>query len=437
MSKLRTFFALSATLAITVVVACGDKVTVPADKTGKCIAGLLQKCGDTCVDLQSDLANCGACGTACAVGKGEICVNGKCAQACPQGSTRCGDKCVDTNVDRANCGKCGTTCGATEICALGSCAGSCEAAGYLTCQGATTKIDAGADASLPMSCVDPKTDHDNCGGCGNACAAMEACSNGTCCTAPAVGCGGACVSTQSDPNNCGGCGIKCTMAAPNCAAGSCSKCNNKILVLADNQTGVNANMKNALKAAGFDVTMVDNGSATYTGTPAATDFGAVVVVSANNYLNNTDMPAQGQQAIVTAQGGSTGVVFDCFDAFQVTQQNKFQTLKTIELLQYAGAAVNQAGGNANANQQWVVPQSFSPVNSMYWMSASLINNGNTLGTYTPQNYQVGAYRSTPGGRVAHVAYAMNYSGASSMWTNDPNGTAWTISMVRWAAGCSM
>ena len=396
MNILRTTFALSAALAVTVVVACGDKVTVPADKTGKCVAGLLTKCGDTCVDLQTDLANCGACGTACATSKGEICSNGKCGQACPVGSTKCGDKCVDTNVDRANCGKCGQACGATDVCAGGTCAGNCESAGYLTCQGATTMIDAGPDASLPMSCVDPK----------------------------------------NDPNNCGGCGIKCGANAPNCAFGSCSKCNPKVLVLSDNQTAVNANMKTALKNAGFDVTMVDDGTKTYAGTPAATDFGAVVLVSGNNYLASSDMPTAGQQAIVAAQAAGTGVIFDCFDAFAVTQKGLWQTIKPLELLQYAGASTQVAGNSVNGNQAWLVPQGYSPQNLTYWMSSTLINGGVSLGTYAPPNYQAAAYRATPGGRIAHVAYAVNYQNAGNQWTNDAAATGFFSSLVRWVATCS-
>ncbi len=42
---------------------------------------------------------------------------------CDNGLTRCGDTCVDLQKDTANCGKCGTACGAKEVCSAGACAG--------------------------------------------------------------------------------------------------------------------------------------------------------------------------------------------------------------------------------------------------------------------------------------------------------------------------
>src|SRR3569832_1375884 len=48
-------------------------------------------CDDKCVDLQSDPANCGACGTACAAG--EASSSGACAVSCQAGLTECGGTC--------------------------------------------------------------------------------------------------------------------------------------------------------------------------------------------------------------------------------------------------------------------------------------------------------------------------------------------------------
>ena len=42
--------------------------------TGLICAGGASKCGDKCVDLQNDPANCGACATACK--SGEVCAAG-------------------------------------------------------------------------------------------------------------------------------------------------------------------------------------------------------------------------------------------------------------------------------------------------------------------------------------------------------------------------
>jgi hypothetical protein len=82
---------------------------------------------------------------------------------------------------------------------------------------------------VPAACVDVQHDPANCGGCGKACAAGDACVSGTCaaaaCAPPYQACGGACTLATSDPANCGACGKTCTPSGPNvlvaCAAGSC------------------------------------------------------------------------------------------------------------------------------------------------------------------------------------------------------------------------
>jgi hypothetical protein len=76
-------------------------------------------CGGICVDLQSDPANCGACGNVCSF----ICDAGQCTflQACLSPQVACGNVCVDLQTDPNNCGACGNACLVIETCAGGEC----------------------------------------------------------------------------------------------------------------------------------------------------------------------------------------------------------------------------------------------------------------------------------------------------------------------------
>jgi hypothetical protein len=429
MKRLLSFIACALVL---VVGACGDHITVPADKSGKCVAGLLKRCGDTCVDTATDIANCGDCGQAC--GGAKVCVQGKCAEACPPGSTLCTDKCVNTDVDRTDCGMCGKACGGTDVCAKGKCVASCEAEGWLTCSGVTSTLDAGA----AMNCVDPTRDQNNCGSCGHACQAAESCSNGLCCVAGHANCGGQCIDTQSDVNNCGACGVVCPMSAPSCTGGVCSKCRPSILILGDSQTAVNTNMKASFKAAGFTVVdVIDSGGTQYSGTPPASNYGAVMVIRGLQ-INGADMPMSGQQAIVTAQGQGTGVILDAFVSLE-QQNNHLQTIKPLWLMSFGNGSGNIGGTVSPGVQQpfFYMLGSFGLVNPTYWsLSSPPLNSGTPFANFSNGTLYVGGYyRASPNGRIVHYGYAINYQQAANQWTNDNSMTQWTINGARYAANC--
>jgi hypothetical protein len=131
-------------------------------------------CSGICVDLQSDVDNCGACGHVCPEAQPGFergCVEGTCffqrerAPACEPGLSRCSEGCVDLASDAANCGACGNACAAGEVCFGGVCAREHRCAPLTNC----------ADV-----CVDLSADAANCGACGNACAADEICFAGQC-----------------------------------------------------------------------------------------------------------------------------------------------------------------------------------------------------------------------------------------------------------------
>ena len=91
-------------------------------------------CGGACVDLMTDMANCGACGEVCESGLvGVACIGGACLRVtCPPALTECGtggeprpyeEHCFDLASDPNNCGACGNAC-ASGACTGGACAPS-------------------------------------------------------------------------------------------------------------------------------------------------------------------------------------------------------------------------------------------------------------------------------------------------------------------------
>ena len=89
----------------------------------------LTQCGTNCVDLQTDVAHCGACTTPCgSPGSNEIelCTGGHCSQQCISPFADCDG--IPTNgceanllTDSKNCGACGRACGNGGMCATGMC----------------------------------------------------------------------------------------------------------------------------------------------------------------------------------------------------------------------------------------------------------------------------------------------------------------------------
>ena len=120
------------------------------------------ECSAACVDVNTDEANCGACGSAC--NQGEVCQTGICTLSCAGGTTACGGVCADVNTDEANCGACGSACNQGEVCQTGICSLSC----------------AGGTAACGGVCADLSTDEANCGACNNTCAQGLVCQAGTC-----------------------------------------------------------------------------------------------------------------------------------------------------------------------------------------------------------------------------------------------------------------
>jgi hypothetical protein len=128
-------------------VSTGGADAAVVDAGPKCSGAKPDRCGATCTDLASDLANCSACGTPCAFAHaGASCAAGVCTRlACDAGYGDCkngdADGC-ETNVlgsDANNCGACNAPCLVGQVCTAGACKDNivtCASTG-ITCAQAT------------------------------------------------------------------------------------------------------------------------------------------------------------------------------------------------------------------------------------------------------------------------------------------------------------
>ena len=127
-------------------------------------------CNASCVNLNDDKDNCGACGHACRLD--EICMSGLC---CGIGQMNCNNQCVDILSDNNNCGGCGVVC--TGKCMLGTCRGNSNTTCRYPMEDCKNWID-GCETNLT-------SDIEHCGACNNNCSSQwpnnNACIKGTCC----------------------------------------------------------------------------------------------------------------------------------------------------------------------------------------------------------------------------------------------------------------
>ena len=154
----------------------------------------LTRCSGRCVNVHTNVNNCGACGHKCPTG--QHCANGVCA--CPSGETKCSGQCVSLTNNPRHCGSCGHSCPQGQTCSQGKCQLHC-ASGETACSG---------------SCVNLSNNAQHCGTCGNACPTGQVCQSGQCaplqCPEGQTNCSGKCVNLSSDVNNCGACGSACS-----------------------------------------------------------------------------------------------------------------------------------------------------------------------------------------------------------------------------------
>ena len=408
-------------------------------------------------NLSTSAAHCGACDAACSSNNvAPLCSSGNCTGACTTGFADCDlnkrtNGCErDIYNDAQNCGVCARVCSASNMatvtCGGGTCNGNCTA-GFTDCD---------ANKQLNGCERNTSTDPGACGGCNQSCSstnmATRTCGAGYCdgtCVAGFADCdsnkltNGCEINTRTDPLHCNGCNSPCGTGLV-CVNGTCSTCNNQVLLLGDSgATGThNTQLKTALDAAGLVTTVITNGVNTYSGTPAASGFGAILVPVGLS-ISSTDMPAAGQTAITGANTAGVGVVFDGWAAYKVNlYPATFTTLRSLLLMQYSiygGTTPTSYTLTTTGHPIWNgLPSTFASTASIYVVRGPLINSGTAIATCT-QCVGTGysgagvAVRETTGGRLVQVAHSTNAYGY--IWQTDTNLMTMFVNAAKWATRC--
>ncbi len=190
---------------------------------GECEDAYLSCCPSGCVDLTSDLFNCGECDYECELNEecqASRCFTPECFPECAARQICCDGDCVDPSTDNLNCGRCGYACEDPLRCLGGVC---------LCGTGATARMCGPTETCCPAGCVDTSTDRNNCGACGNVCnlecvagqcrCGETVCPPGWACCDPDRS---ECFDTRNDMDHCGNCDTKCeARRADSCTDGQC------------------------------------------------------------------------------------------------------------------------------------------------------------------------------------------------------------------------
>jgi hypothetical protein len=222
---------------------CGTKCTNPNGSVS-CSGGACQigcavnyadcdgNTGNGCeTNVSNNISHCGGCGIQCSNPNGTTsCTSGSCNPVCTLGYGSCDGNlqngCETSLLTVQNCGACGFSCanpnGSTS-CVGGACVPVCNP-GWGNC-----------DGNPANGCETPLNTLSNCGACGTTCAltnATETCATGSCmvssCSALWGNCDGnhanGCETPTNTLTNCGSCGTPCSRAnaSATCSTGSCS-----------------------------------------------------------------------------------------------------------------------------------------------------------------------------------------------------------------------
>lgn len=221
-------------------------------------------------------------------------------------------------------------------------------------------------------------------------------------------------------------------------------CNAKILLLGDSQVGANQTIQSALTAAGLFVTLVNGGVSSYQNNPAASTFGAVVILAGEQY--DADMPSTGQNGVVNAwNSGSTGFVTTEFAAYKPTV-GLWTTLSQLLILDRSGelAAVGlETYTQLTPHPVWNgLPATFTTIDPDApgaFNVGVVINGGTSIADITSPGCGTcptpGVVVKEAASRTVQIAHSASWSNGDA-WVNDTNLVKMITNAAKWASRCA-
>ncbi|MBO4350391.1 MAG: SH3 domain-containing protein [Proteobacteria bacterium] len=221
----------------------GCEVTACTEGSVQCVGKDIQTCKN------SQWVTTKTC-TTDVVNAEPICQNAQCSRACKSGFSECGGKCVNYQSDVNNCGGCGSKCNvpnAENKCNSGKCSFTCKSGYTINSAGTGCEVKACDANTKRCSGLELQTCKNNNWFKTQTCTTSVANSTAVCdkttgcgysCNSGFSKCSNACVNLQIDSKNCGACGNACSSVSggsSSCTNGTCTTtCNNNNLLLCGN-----------------------------------------------------------------------------------------------------------------------------------------------------------------------------------------------------------
>ncbi len=209
------------------------------------------------------------------------------------------------------------------------------------------------------------------------------------------------------------------------------------LLLSDTNTATVQTLVNSLQSAGLTVNYISGGITSYTGFPAPSSYGLVILITGAS--DSIDMPLSGQQSIVNAhQNSSTGIVMTEWGAYQVLN-GRWSILSSLLLApRVTGATTNMSYSLVSSGHPiWngLATNFSTSVTLGYSILGTPVNGSTIIANCGICNTGAVIVRPTSGttGRIVQIAHAGHYTSGQFNWGNDANILTMMVNAVKWAA----